>query len=444
MVSISRRVLFGKLGIVPFKALESAAAFAKLRGNPYIEVVHWLHQLWQLSSSDLHCVVTHWKLDAAQLEKELIHALSRLPDGASHLSDFSAHIELAVERGWIFASLNMADQRVRSAWLLFAMLEHTELRRVLLNISVQFQRIVLPVDIGELTAALQHSCENADLAQDSSGLPAATSGEASQALTEQKPGEQSALARRFQVSQVMEPELSKVISMVRGLVPVFMHHHQVEILDEAVRAAVTLSHRYIPSRHLSDQAISLLDTACARVAMSLHTPPSDIVHLRQRQQVLMAEYAQHLREAQLGQSNAASMQQVTRALSETDAILRERESHWKSELALVQRLQQTQESLFKENSHQDDSFYSSSENEKWQTDTDLTESQQVNRKQLAVIQDELLSMQGDNTCVPAQVDEAVIAAIVAEWTGIPLSQMMRDEVSAVMELAERLKKRVVE
>jgi type VI secretion system protein VasG len=107
-------------------------------------------------------------------------------------------------------------------------------------------------------------------------------------------------------------------------------------------------------------------------------------------------------------------------------------------------LQQTQESLFKENSHQDDSFYSGSENEEWQADTDLTESQQVNRKQLAVIQDELLSMQGDNTCVPAQVDEAVIAAIVAEWTGIPLSQMMRDEVSAVMELAERLKKRVVE
>ncbi|WP_428719087.1 type VI secretion system ATPase TssH [Undibacterium curvum] len=611
MVSISRRVLFGKLGIVPFKALESAAAFAKLRGNPYIEVVHWLHQLWQLSSSDLHCVVTHWKLDAAQLEKELIHALSRLPDGASHLSDFSAHIELAVERGWIFASLNMADQRVRSAWLLFAMLEHTELRRVLLNISVQFQRIVLPVDIGELTAALQHSCENADLAQDSSGLPAATPGEASQALPEHESGAQSALAkyctdltalarsgkidpvvgreyeirtltdillrrrqnnplltgdagvgktavveglacaivsadvpppllqvrllsldvgallagasmrgefearlksvlkeadnaahpvilfvdeihtlvgaggqagtgdaanllkpalargklrtigattwseykkhiekdpaltRRFQVLQVMEPELSAAISMVRGLVPVFMRHHQVEILDEAVRAAVTLSHRYIPSRQLPDKAISLLDTACARVAMSLHTPPSDIVHLRQQQQVLMAEYAQHLREAQLGQSNAASLQQVTRALSETDAKLSERESHWKSELALVQRLQQTRETLLKENSQQDDSLYSRSENELGQADTDITELQQWKRKQLAEIQNELLNLQGENACIYAQVDESVIAAIVADWTGIPVGRMVRDEVSAVMELAEQLEKRVV-
>jgi type VI secretion system protein VasG len=89
-----------------------------------------------------------------------------------------------------------------------------------------------------------------------------------------------ALTRRFQTLQVAEPEEAAAIEMVRGLVATFAEHHGVTVLDEAVRAAVTLSHRYIPARQLPDKAISLLDTACARVAMSLHTPPAVVEQLR--------------------------------------------------------------------------------------------------------------------------------------------------------------------
>lgn len=91
-----------------------------------------------------------------------------------------------------------------------------------------------------------------------------------------------ALTRRFQVLQVAEPEEVAAVEMVRGLVTTLEKHHDVLILDEAVRAAVQLSHRYIPARQLPDKAISLLDTAAARVALSLHTPPARVQYLRQQ------------------------------------------------------------------------------------------------------------------------------------------------------------------
>jgi type VI secretion system protein VasG len=89
-----------------------------------------------------------------------------------------------------------------------------------------------------------------------------------------------ALTRRFQVLQVQEPEEAQAVDMVRGLVQTLATHHGVDILDEAIRAAVTLSHRYIPSRQLPDKAISLLDTACARVALSQHAAPRELQHVR--------------------------------------------------------------------------------------------------------------------------------------------------------------------
>ena len=98
-----------------------------------------------------------------------------------------------------------------------------------------------------------------------------------------------ALTRRFQVLQVTEPEEAAAIDMVRGLAQTFAQHHGVVVLDEAIRAAVTLSHRYIPSRQLPDKAISLLDTACARVALSQHAPPGELQDVRQRLQAAQVE-----------------------------------------------------------------------------------------------------------------------------------------------------------
>ncbi|SOZ01554.1 hypothetical protein CBM2595_A30411 [Cupriavidus taiwanensis] len=114
-----------------------------------------------------------------------------------------------------------------------------------------------------------------------------------------------ALTRRFQVLQVMEPDEARAVAMVRGLVRTFEAHHGVLIRDEAVRAAVRLSHRFIPSRQLPDKAISLLDTACARVGLSLHAPPAEVEHLRHELAAADAESTLLARESGLGRPDAA-------------------------------------------------------------------------------------------------------------------------------------------
>lgn len=143
-MAVSRRALFGKLDLTLFRAIESATAFAKLRGNPYVELTHWLHQLWQLNGSDLHRICRHYQIEPQGFERDLASALTVLPSGASSLSDFSHHIGVAVERAWIVASLEFGDRRIRSAWLLVALLQTPELRSVLLGISAAFRKI--PID----------------------------------------------------------------------------------------------------------------------------------------------------------------------------------------------------------------------------------------------------------------------------------------------------------
>ena len=125
-----------------------------------------------------------------------------------------------------------------------------------------------------------------------------------------------ALTRRFQVLQVPEPEETQAMTMVRSLVPAFVKHHQVVVLDEAVRAAVTLSHRYIPARQLPDKAVSLLDTACARVAMSLHAPPYALQECEANIQDQQAQLQMLQHEASAGQGNPEAIGRVQQNLAQ--------------------------------------------------------------------------------------------------------------------------------
>jgi type VI secretion system protein VasG len=143
-VTISRRALFGKLNVTLFRAIESATAFAKLRGNPYVELVHWIHQLWQLADGDLQRICRHYDIDSGLVDRDLASALASLPTGAGSLTDFSHHIASAIERAWVLASIEFGARSVRGAWLLSAMVQTPELRQVLLSISPAFKRI--PVD----------------------------------------------------------------------------------------------------------------------------------------------------------------------------------------------------------------------------------------------------------------------------------------------------------
>src|SRR5258707_3255631 len=102
MAEIRRATLFGKLNSVAYKAIESATVFCKLRGNPYVEMLHWFHQILQRpDGSDLHSIARHFELDPARLAQDLTEALDRLPRGASSISDLSAHMEDSTERAWV-------------------------------------------------------------------------------------------------------------------------------------------------------------------------------------------------------------------------------------------------------------------------------------------------------------------------------------------------------
>src|SRR5690242_18150460 len=105
MADISRVALFGKLNSLGYRAIEAATVFCKLRGNPYVELVHWYHQILQLSDSDVHRILKEFDVNPSVLAKEMTTALDRLPRGATAISDLSTHVEEATERGWIYATL---------------------------------------------------------------------------------------------------------------------------------------------------------------------------------------------------------------------------------------------------------------------------------------------------------------------------------------------------
>ena len=141
MSEINRGKLFGKLNSIGYKAIESATVFCKLRGNPYVEMVHWLNQLLQLQDSDLHRIIKHFQLDPARLAKDLTTALDRLPRGATSISDISSHIEDAIERGWVFGTLLFGDSQVRTGYLVVGVLKTKGLGHVLTSISREFEKI---------------------------------------------------------------------------------------------------------------------------------------------------------------------------------------------------------------------------------------------------------------------------------------------------------------
>ena len=140
MTEISRMALFGKLDPLAYRAIENGAAFCKLRGNPYVELAHWVHQILLAADSDLRRLVRHFELDETALERDLTAALDRLPRGASSVSDISAQVDEAVERGWVFGSLMFNATKVRTGHLVIGMLRTPNLRNALHALSRQFEK----------------------------------------------------------------------------------------------------------------------------------------------------------------------------------------------------------------------------------------------------------------------------------------------------------------
>jgi type VI secretion system protein VasG len=233
-----------------------------------------------------------------------------------------------------------------------------------------------------------------------------------------------ALTRRFQVVKVEEPSEDKAILMMRGIASPLEQHHRVQLLDEALEASVKLSKRYIPDRQLPDKALSLVDTACARVAISQHAIPPEVEHCRRRIEALEAELQIIAREQSIGIDVGTRSEEVESSLGRERDQQVKLEAKWKSEKALVDRMLELRAQLRNANNAAEPN------RELW-----LTE--------LKGLEAELLQLQGENPLIFPTVDAQAVAAVVAEWTGIPTGRMVKNEIEAVLKLAEQLGRRVM-
>jgi type VI secretion system protein VasG len=185
-MQISRRALFGKLNGSLFKALESATAYAKLKNQHYVEICHWIWHFSKLPDTDLQVLIAHSKLDAARIEWELRAACEQQPTGTGGILDFGHQVLKAVEKAWIQASLVNSDRKIRSAWLISAMLGDAQLRLALQSTAPTLMRIDLPSTEADWKVLLEGSREQTERACDELDLPSAIPGEASSALNPEK------------------------------------------------------------------------------------------------------------------------------------------------------------------------------------------------------------------------------------------------------------------
>ncbi|PSU34139.1 type VI secretion system ATPase TssH [Photobacterium lutimaris] len=236
----------------------------------------------------------------------------------------------------------------------------------------------------------------------------------------------AALTRRFQVVKVEEPDEDTAVVMLRGLLPVMERHHKVTITDKALQAAVRLSHRYINGRQLPDKAVGLLDTACARVAMSQVSIPGRVEDLRRHRQQIEDEMAVLTKEELTGSEHGQRLATLTDQLKLVEAKLASIEAVWRDEVNLVGEAKGLVENLA-------DVFENSVKN--------ATEESGEGRQQLKLIKSQL----AENTepMVHLQVDEQLVSEVISDWTGIPLGRMQNDEIETILTLGQRLKERVI-
>ncbi len=258
-----------------------------------------------------------------------------------------------------------------------------------------------------------------------------------------------ALTRRFQVVQVPEPDELKAILMLRGVASVLEKHHRVQLLDEAIEAAVKLSHRYIPARQLPDKAVSLLDTACARVAVSQHATPPEVEDCQRRIEALTTESDIIGREESIGIDVTKRAAQVQASLLEANAELGLLKARWQEEKVLVDRLLEIRAQLRKGAQPVDaaDTAVEVPANSSADGQKDASNTEAIDRPallaELHTLQDKITTLQGESPLILASVDEQAVASVVADWTGIPVGRMVKNEVEAVLNLAETLNQRVI-
>jgi type VI secretion system protein VasG len=611
---ISRVALFGKLNPMAYKAIEGATVFCKLRGNPYVELVHWLHQLVQANDSDLHRIFKHFGLDASRLASDITTALDALPRGATSISDFSPLIEDAIERGWVYGTLQFGEQAVRTGLLMVGAVKTANLRNALYAISAEFRKVKADDLSDNFAKIVAGSPEDTLGANDGSAVGGgAVPGEASSAVAPAQMGKQEALkkftvdltaqarsgkmdpivgrddeirqvvdilmrrrqnnpilvgeagvgktavvegfaqriargdvppslkdvelrtldvgllqagasmkgefeqrlravidevqasakpiilfidethtlvgaggaagtgdaanllkpalargqlrtigattwaeykkyiekdpalTRRFQTVLVDEPDEARAILMMRGVASTMEKHHKVQILDEALEAAVKLSHRYIPARQLPDKSVSLLDTASARVAISLHATPAEVDDSTRRIEALETELGIIGRESAIGIDTAEREANANALLASERERLAGLRKRWDEEKALVDRLLALRAKL-RDGQQPVEGTGSALEASAQPAPqpAPLTEGERRDLlDELKQVQADLTTLQGESPLILPTVDFQAVASVVGDWTGIPVGRMAADEIDTVLKLPQLLGARVI-
>ncbi|MEW8625812.1 MAG: type VI secretion system ATPase TssH [Candidatus Thiodiazotropha sp.] len=617
MSEINRAALFGKLNSLGYKAIESATVFCKMRGNPYVELVHWIHQILQLQDSDLHRIIKQFNLEPSHLAKDITETLDSLPRGSTSISDLSSHVEEATERGWVYGTLMFGDSQVRTGYLMIGILKTNSLHNALLRISDQFKKLNIETLTDRFTEVVEGSPEEAMRSNDGFQVGGgAAPGEASDAMAPAQMGKQQALqqfsvdlterarkgeidpivgrddeirqivdilmrrrqnnpiltgeagvgktavvegfalqiasgdvppplkevslrvldvgllqagasmkgefenrlkqvieevqssekpiilfideahtligaggsagtgdaanllkpalargtlrtvaattwaeykkyiekdpalTRRFQVVQVDEPDEDRAIRMMRGMASTLEDHHQVQILDEALDASVRLSHRYIPARQLPDKSVSLLDTTCARVAISQAAVPAEVDDSRRRIEALETELQIIGREKAIGLDTEEREQETQEKLDQERQRLEQLSARWEEEKGLVEELLSVQQQLKGEPVESDEAADSGDDQaasleETAETPEAPPPSKEALLERLNEVKSKLNELQGESPLILPSVDAQAVASVVGDWTGIPVGRMVKNEIETILNLSDTLAKRVI-
>jgi type VI secretion system protein VasG len=232
----------------------------------------------------------------------------------------------------------------------------------------------------------------------------------------------AALTRRFQTVKIEEPSEALAVAMIRGLVATLEEHHNVRIFDEAVSEAVRLSARYIPARQLPDKAVSLIDTACARVAMSQNALPAPVEDRRRRLGLIDTERAILERETASGSDHARRRDELAAEQSAIAGELAVLEAQWAEEQVLAARITAARATV---------------------EDPAASRDHAAARADLAETRAAMRRVQGEQPLIFPVVDGQAIAEIVENWTGIPAGRMQSDEIRTVLNLRAAMERRVV-
>lgn len=644
--TFKRKELVGKLNPVGVRAFKAAADAAKLRGNPYVELVHFIEQLVLSDRSDVQMIIADAGVDASRLTADMTRAVDKLPYGATSIEEFSDHIFHAIQEAWNLATLEFGVEEVRSGHILLACLKTPVLEGLLSKISGEFDKIDADAVVARFADVVEGSLEAGasttvsapeapkrapggdsalakyatDLTQrardgkidpvvgrdpeirqivdilmrrrqnnpiltgeagvgktavvegfalriaegdvpptlqdvsvrmldvglmqagasvkgefekrlkavidevQSSETPvilfideahtligaggAAGTGDAANLLKpalargelrtiaattwaeyKQHIEKDPALTRRFQVVKIDEPSEAVAVLMLRGVAGVLEKHHEVQILDEAIEAAVGLSHRYIPARQLPDKAVSLLDTACARVAISQHATPAEVEDILRRRQALEVERGIIGREAAIGIEVADRQARVETGLAESEAALAAAQQRWDREKALVAEILELRARLRGEGVPLDAAATDEAEAETATADAEKTKVPRTEPSEtepskteppkaettktkaakakaakteletaaaaaappdaaadlarLRELMAELAAAQGETPLILPSVDRNAVAAVVQDWTGIPTGRMLSSQTEKALKLATTLSERVV-